>query len=237
MPDNITPEEKLLNLIKGSKGSEEKKKGEVPSDAKEAPKAGETPKAKEAPKAEEAPKAKEEVEAKTKEHVPAVIRKRKKELGNPFPILNKFLFLIMSGVLVYMVVGYIFPYKSKTDISERIEGREALKSAKEDLVVLPPLSNYTTAVRRRKMFKVYEPPKPKTVGPTKPKVTLQQLLGGYTFVGIIGGDPPQAVVEEKRSKQSYYLSAGQYLGEIKIDKVQKGKVTVSYGDETMDIRI
>lgn len=218
MPENISPEEKLLNLIKNGKRLEKDKETHS--------------------RVEETSATKGEVgEERTEQLTPTVIKKRRREFPNLLSALNRVLALVMLGVLVYMVLGYIFPYKSKTEIPEQIDISKIPEVGEEHIGELPPLSDYTRLLSRRQMFKVYEPPKPKPVGAPKPKVTLQQLLGGYTFVGIIFGEPPQAIVEEKRSKQSYYLSAGQYLGEIKIEKIERGKVTVSYGDETMDIRI
>ena len=159
MIDGISPEEKLLNLIKGSRESEEKKG--VPRQVEETSQV--------------------KKESKSKEQIPASVKKRGKELGNPFPLLNRFLVLGMLGVLIYMGLGYIFPYKSKTEIPEHVEVSKAPELAEKGIGVLPPLSNYTGVVGGRQIFKVYEPPRPKPVGPSKPKVTLQQLLSGYTF--------------------------------------------------------
>lgn len=207
MQENISPEEKLLNLIK--KGGNDKK---------------ETPP--QEPKQEEPPK------------VSGTIPRKKRLKGiKSFAILNKFLVICVLGTIGYMVFSYLYAYKPETQIPERVELKREGEIGEGTPKPPPPLSHYTDTMSSRQMFKLYEVPKPTPTGPPKPKVTLQQLLGGYTFVGIIFGDVPQAIVEEKRSGQSFYLTAGQFLGEIKVEKIERGKITVSYEDERMDISI
>ena len=217
---DVTPEEKLLNLIKGNKYVKEQKKENISEQAREEVLEKDT----DASLSKKTDKANEGV----------VLRKKIKKANNPYSVINKVLILVVAISFIVMILGYRFPYKPKNEISKEVDvSRETDTTIKKS----PPLNDYTKIVNSRKMFKVFEAPKPREKGPVKPKVTLGQLLAGYTFVGIIFGDDPQAIIEEKRSKQSYYLNAGQYIGDIKIDKIDKGKVTVSYGDETMDIRI
>jgi len=169
--------------------------------------------------------------------IPVNLIKRKRPSGSLISYLNKFLVFGMAIGLAYMILGYKFPYKSKVHIPKHISKSGMLGESKNSLGVLPPLSDYIGTISHRQIFKIYEPPRPKIQAPKKAKPSIQQVLSGYTFVGIIFGNPSQAIIEEKRSGQSYYLSAGQYLGDIKIEKVEKGKVTVSYNGKTMDVRI
>lgn len=218
MQDNISPEEKLLNLIK---------KG--PDNAKNninQPKTIDT-----ASNETEGPPVKAKVPA-------GIPRKTGAGSGKSFTILNKLFIIAVVCAIFYMIIAYIYPYRSKVEIPGHVE------ATGKDTEILggtpkppPPLAHYTDILTRRQMFKLYEVPKPKPVGPAKPKVTLQQLLAGYTFIGILFGDVPQAIVEEKRSGQSFYLTAGQFIGEIKIEKIERGRITVSYEEETMDISI
>lgn len=218
MQKDVSPEEKLLNLIK--KGA---------ADPKEIP---------------EKPKEKEEsVEESAQEPVsvpkiPITVPRKKRLKGiKSFSILNKFFIVCVVGAIAYMVFSYLYPYKSKVQIPERFELKRGDETLEGQPKPPPVLSHYADILSRRQMFKLYEAPRPTSTGPPKPKVTLQQLLGGYTFVGIIFGEVPQAIVEEKRSGQSFYLTAGQFLGEIKIEKIERGKITVSYEEERMDISI
>ncbi len=217
MTENISPEEKLLHLIKGQNGSAPAgKDNSLPSSASSA--AG-----------------REEAGEAVPEGV--VLNKKEPKLKDQFIVLNKGLVLLLVVIAGIMVLGYIFPYQSKVSIPDRIPVASSTGLMEEKVGERPRLSYYTAKMGGRKMFKIFEPPRPKAKKQEKPKVTLQQLLAGYTFVGIIGGDPPQVIVEDKKSGQNHYLTAGQNVGEIKIEDVQRGKVTVSHEEETMDINI
>lgn len=216
MPEDISPEEKLLNLIKNNTEPQ-------------------APRLEEKESLPESP-FRPQKKIKTKKPAPAVSRQNEKEPKRPFSFLNRFLILILFGLAVFMVIGYVSPYKPKRDIKGGIAVYE--EEPKERVTIsLPPADNYTGAMSQRQIFKMYEPPVVQPVGPPKPRVTLQQLLAGYAFIGIIFGEPSQAIIEERRSGQSYYLTEGQYIGEIKIEKIDRGKITVKYEDEVMDIRI
>jgi type II secretory pathway component PulC len=46
------------------------------------------------------------------------------------------------------------------------------------------------------------------------------------LVGIISGANPQAIIEEKKSNKTYYLSRGQLIGDLRIDDIQEGRIVV-----------
>lgn len=214
MQKDISPEEKLLNLIKGrdpgSKDvSQEKSEQGEPS---------------------------QEPISLPKGTIPVPRKKMVKEIKS-LSILNKFFILCLIGATGYTAFCYIYPYKSKVKIPERFELRRQSQTLGREPKLPPSLSYYADVLSTRQMFKLYEAPKPTPTGTPKQKVTLQQLLSGYTFVGVIYGEVPQAIVEEKRSGQSFYLIAGQSLGEIKIEKIERGKITISYEEERMEISI
>ncbi len=217
MDANISPEEHLLNLIKNGKSNIK----EVSSDISNTEPTQPVP-------------LKNDVLEKKPFSGQTKIRKSKKKT---FSVLNKVLIVILLFSVLYTFLNFLYPFKSKDRMNLTIE-RAGKEDGSESITEeVQPLSYYSDSVNKRQMFKIFEAPKPKTVEQQKPKVTLQQLLSGYTFVGIIFGDVSQAIVEDKKSGQSFYLTSGQMLGDIKIENVEQGKVSVSLGDETMDINI
>lgn len=46
------------------------------------------------------------------------------------------------------------------------------------------------------------------------------------LVGIISGENPQAIIEDKKSSKTYYLSRGQLIGDLRIDDIGDGKIVV-----------
>ena len=247
MQENISPEERLLNLIKKgeAKPEEPQKPEEVPVD-----KPAEKPETKLEKKSESKYKVnlkkyfKRVKKAKTKDKIQKPVKPAQIEPGEEkdkvFKVLSLLNKILVAGIILalgFMIYGFVISYKSETDIPTSISQKSGGGIDDATPEPQPALNHYTGVLSKRKMFKLYEAPRPKQKAPEKPKVTLQQLLAGYTFVGIIFGDEPQAIVEEKKSGQSYYLTEGQFLGEIKIEKIDKGKVSVTYDEQTMEIRI
>jgi len=222
MQEHISPEEKLLNLIKrGDAANKPDKPLETVASVVNT---------------ENADSVKRVNPKKT--YLSQIPRKTGKNKNKIFSMLNKAFIAITAMSAVYLLIGYLYPYKGKEYV-EKGEINSGLNSNLDSGVPapMPSISKYTDVLGKRQMFKIYETPAPKPTEPTKPKVTLQQIIAGYTFVGILFGDEPQAIVEDKKSGQSFYLKAGQNLGEIKIESVERGKVTLSCGDEVMDINI
>ncbi len=80
-----------------------------------------------------------------------------------------------------------------------------------------------------------EPPAATAAGPAH--ISLDQVLANYSLSGIVGGDQPQAIIEDKKQGKTFFLKAGDTLGEIRIVAVQDGKVIVAIGDEKAELDI
>ena len=66
---------------------------------------------------------------------------------------------------------------------------------------------------------------------------LENILANYVLSGIIGGDQPQAVIEDKKEGKTYFLNVGDTLGDLRIVAITEGKVTVAVGDEQADLNL
>lgn len=48
-----------------------------------------------------------------------------------------------------------------------------------------------------------------------------------SVIGIISGETPQAIIEDKKNQKTYYLVQGQSFGDITVDRIESGKVIVN----------
>jgi len=55
------------------------------------------------------------------------------------------------------------------------------------------------------------------------------------LVGIIPGDNPQAIVEEKKNQKTYYLVKGQSINGITVEDINENKVTLEYKGKRMTL--
>lgn len=112
------------------------------------------------------------------------------------------------------------------------------KLEKEMKISLPDLGVIIRTVNSRQLFKA--PPRPVIINTpvdnknNGPKISeqLQQLV----FVGIMDGDPVQAIIESKLTNETYYVKVGDTLLDMEVVSIVEGQVTFRNKDETGVLR-
>jgi type II secretory pathway component PulC len=61
------------------------------------------------------------------------------------------------------------------------------------------------------------------------------IIKDVSLVGIISGDNPQAVIEDKKTQKTYYVGKGQSIGEIQVEEIQEGKVILNYKGQKFEL--
>lgn len=59
--------------------------------------------------------------------------------------------------------------------------------------------------------------------------------GNIGLVGIVPGDNPQAIVEDKKNQKTYYLIKGQSIDEITVEDIIEDKVVLEYRGKRMTL--
>ncbi len=57
------------------------------------------------------------------------------------------------------------------------------------------------------------------------------------LLGVISGDNPQAIIEDRKSQKTYYVNKGQMIGELQVTDIRDGKVTLNYGGQVFELSI
>lgn len=212
MAREFSAEEKLLRLIK------KKKKNETPASEGEAP--------------ESAPKKEEAVNHREKKSSPLlqlldVNNIVKLEHVN---ILNNVLFIMLIVVLVYLLVDiFVIPPKG-IGILEG-ETAEGVREPMEEPEV-KPYSYYSKALAGKNVF---EPLIKEERAPSEPEVPVEELMGNLTLLGIVSGENPQAIIEDKAQNKTFFLREGQSAGGILLKKINGEDVTVIYKGEEFNL--
>lgn len=210
MIDRTFPEEKLLNLIKGDK----KKPAAVPQTKTNAvPQA--TP-----------------IGLRLKHFVflPALhafVRFR----------LERFALLCLLASAVYYLFIFVFPFsKPEPDISNELKSL-SLSAPVSKKIELPEKIGaeaksydvYAQSLTRRGIFG--------SSGNRQDSLDAAPVstIKDINLVGIISGDNPQAIVEDKKMSKTCYLSEGQYIGDVKIEDIQEGKVILNENGQLYEL--
>ena len=216
--DDITPEQKLLNLIRGS--------------------------SKKPPKEKHVPQASQQQEGglpkpiKTSADTKAnYVNKEKISIlrsisSHNLILINRLILLgVFLGLLFLLLDLYLTPADiSRVTPSSLVTTKKMPLMAKED----KPYSYYQQEILKRNLFKsdAVESRVNKVV-PTGQ--TFKELVKDLQLLGIMSGDKPQAIIEDKKLNKTYFLNIGDYLGEIRLDAISSDNVTLEFNGEKITL--
>ena len=147
--------------------------------------------------------------------------------------LGRIFRLILAVSSVYLLYTFIYPLINlkKTDITGPLVV-QAISSNIDQDDNLKPLEFYLKGIREKQIFATAAAGlgslnTPKSLSDT-------DLLKEISLVGIIGGDDPQAAIEDKKIQKTYYLKKGQFIRQFQIKDIQEGKVILGYRGESFE---
>lgn len=211
MKDNISPEEKLLRLIRGDK--KPKPVGKALDDTG--------------------------IDKKT---IPSIanlkspINKSTYSLARAYltgGAIQKIMVALMAASVIYAAVSFIRPSAGLDKVSlpeaglKKIDGLDF--APKEEL---KPYEFYLEPTKQRQIFG--NAPVPEAAIP-KVATDGTDFIKQINLVGIISGDNPQAVIEDKNTQKTYYVSKGQFIGEIQIEDIQEGKIILNHKGQRFEL--
>jgi len=222
MKRDLSPEERLLRLIKGSK-------------KKLTPKEEETePKLK---PSEEMPEL-SKMSAQSKKGKPQTAKTV--SISLPFKLkgintraLNSIFAIILAGLLLYFISDLFLTTYIKKAEPEILTGLEKKipKVEKEDALDIKPYSYYSSSIAGRNIFKPPQVEEEAVItGPT-----LEEIMGSLSLIGIIAGDKPQAIIEDKKSAKSHFLYEGSSIGQVKVVDILEDSVILEYQGQKFEL--
>ena len=200
MRDNISPEEKLLRLIRGEKKNP----------------AGGTP-APEAAKAAKRPV----FEFKLPDFMFHLDARRA-------------ILIILVLSCIYLVFAFIYPFV----FLRTVKLPEVAKNSLVSLEVIPkteqkPLEEYLQGLGDKQVFGSGG-----SIGVIGPASGLSaELIKDINLVGIIAGENPQAIIEDKKAQKTYYLNKGQFIGEFQLEDIQEGKIILNFNGQRFELHL
>lgn len=193
MKDSISPEEKLLKLIRGQKKTADLKPAIQPS------------------------------------------------ISPPYPSAQNYLSLNIKKIIwaafvfacIYLAASFIYPLVSLKRIELLQATPEKITESKIEVKSKArPYEFYLEGVKNRQIFG--SPALKQEMG--RPAIGLDtDLIKDFNLVGIISGENPQAVIEDKKVQKTYYLSKGQFIGEFQIEDIQEGKIILNYQGQKFEL--
>jgi type II secretory pathway component PulC len=210
MKDNISPEEKLLRLIRG------KKKSRIPVLAENNPNSL----------------------LPVKIQGGIVNQKRVFKFKKYLPQLNLNILILIGFVSasLYLLSAFIYPllvtkkaiFLPEKPFAKITESREAVKQEE-----IKPYDFYTQGIENKQIFGAASAQLMQESGVT----VGANLIKDINLLGVISGVSPQAIIEDKKSQKTYYVNKGQMIGEFQVEDIGDGKVILNYSGQRFELSI
>ena len=155
---------------------------------------------------------------------------KKRTVKISIAFINNVLIVACSLIVCFSIFNFIFNKKDISKFLDTIPTTGYSSKPTSDTTKLRPFLHYLALVQRRNIFR---PIRLITVidESKKNKETLQDLLKDLVLVGISWDKVPQAMIENKKTDQTYFLRAGESINNLKIEAILENKVMFVYEGE------
>lgn len=216
MSDNISPEEKLLKLIKGGKKTPSKNIPAGPSLDKNTPL--------------DLPKNKGNAKS------PSFILGIRKYLTNIF--IHNIILLSLSFAGLYLLISLLYPLiflkKIKMPAITQTAARQGRKAGSQTAEGAARSADfYMAAAKGRTIFKRPEQERQSEAS----SITATDLFNDISLVGIITGQTPQAIIEDKKNQKTLYVTEGQFINEYQVKQILEGKIILNYENKNFELHL
>lgn len=153
------------------------------------------------------------------------------------------LFKIISLILIFLVgvvffatfFDIIFLKNRLPDIEKEIVSlQEETKSNKAEDAEIPSYKEIDEAISKRDLFKLDSDSGIRTSEGGAAGTDISQNLN---LLGIITGERPQAIIEDRMLKKSFFLYKGDSFGDFKVIEIKEGTVILDNRGERIELRL
>ncbi len=140
-----------------------------------------------------------------------------------------FWLFIASGI--YLIVSLIYPWVGLKNIRLPKSSEKYAEETHNAKRVAKPIEEYLESVKGRQIFYGSLA----TQGTSPVSVANIDLMKDISLVGIMSGDNPQAVIEDKKTQKTYYVTKGQFIGEMQVEDIQERKIIINYSGQKYEL--
>lgn len=149
------------------------------------------------------------------------------------PQLNANILIIIGLVVssLYLLSTFVYPlFVSQKTYFLQEKPFEKMIVLKEEI---KPFDFYTQGIKSKQIF-----------GVASAQLTQESnvavgvnLIKDINLLGVISGDNPQAIIEDKKSQKTCYLTKGQMIGEFQVEYIGEGKIILNYSGQKFELNI
>ena len=149
-----------------------------------------------------------------------------------FKFANKVLSILIILSLLYFVLSFVLFRPSASLKLTPMAADNKIKDLTAPIPEPKPYSDYASQLNRRDLFQSSVSSQPQ-IGSSKDIST--DITKELSLLGIVRGDKPQAIIEDQRTKKTYFLNIGDSINGLVIESIGEGKVTLDYHGQKFDL--
>ena len=215
MTKDLTPEERLLSLIKGAP------KEDKPFDG-----------------AEQLPKP-EAQDLAAKEIPPVSNRLVGRKEQDPFKLAVFFLTALLVIGTVYFIKELSRKEEPVINIERLIQPQEKKQPGQEPATEAPSeLKEETQQEAPPQTRQLFGAPVTRETAPVAEQgPSIAELVKDLSLLGVVTGSNTQAIIQDKKTHQTFYVSEGEDILEFKVKKIEKAVVILERNGETIKLSL
>lgn len=153
-----------------------------------------------------------------------------------FSLLNtqNIAWIIFITSFIYLIYSFIYPAIGLRKIRLPRVAKTKISEEKIDLYrQMKPYEFYLEASKKRQIFSGTSGVKNSISASAAESASIRDM----NLVGILSGDAPQAIIEDKRAQKTYYVNKGQFVGDFQLEDIQEGKIILNNNGQRYELHI
>jgi len=155
--------------------------------------------------------------------------------------INRFLTVVslaMFFLLIFHFVNSIVGIEEQVEASFKVDEKTHEFKFQEVSALKKP-SYYLEKARKRDIFAMTKEMPRIERGPEKTVPAIKEVAKkteGFKLVGISWSDEPDAMIEDSKSKKTFFVKIGDLINDVKVESISKDKVILSYEGEEVELK-
>lgn len=150
--------------------------------------------------------------------------------------LNFILVILLAGLLIYVIPLFLKRPKSAVENLEgKIKLQEGAYVKKAEEPKRPSFDYFSEPVGARNIFSPVLKDETQAQPAVEQGPKLEDLKGQLSLLGVISADPPQVIIEDKRTQKTYFLNKGSTFDDIEVGDILENKVILIYKGKQFEL--
>ncbi len=146
--------------------------------------------------------------------------------------INKIIFAAFIISCLYLIYIFAHPLFLSNNINLPKVTEEKIPEEKiQAIQQIKPYEYYLEGLKNRQIFSSASGQESEKSAGT----INADLIKDMSLIGIISGENPQAIIQDKKAQKTYYVAKGQFIGEFKVEDIQDGKIILNYKGQKFEL--